>query len=194
MLLTYRAFASVAGIVAALVSGIVALAGIAATVFLIAEGEPLRALAALVLTLAFAFLIALLVPRTNVTLYDDGQPALTISQKNVFPTSCFVVATPNGATLGEVRKSIFSRLGRNRWTIVHEGRYVASASEESFGRALIRKLLGKFSRGFESNVVIEHAGTIHRRPPRPDVLEITSDALDRRVLVALATLVLGREP
>jgi hypothetical protein len=40
-------------------------------------------------------------------------------------------------------------------------------------------------------------GTIVRRPDgeRPvDVLELTSDGLDRRVAVALATLILGREP
>lgn len=196
VLLTYRSFATVAGIVAALVSGIVAVAGFAATLFLLAEGEPIRAIAALILTIAFAFLIALLVPRVNVTLYDDGQPALTISQKAVFPAACYAVATPNGATLAELRKSVFSRLGRNHWSIVHEGRYAGGAAEESFSRALVRKLLGKFSRRFESNVILDHGGAIIRRPNsnRVDVLELTSDAVDRRVAVALATLVLGREP
>jgi hypothetical protein len=61
-------------------------------------------------------------------------------------------------------------------------------------------VLGKFNRRFETNVRIVYGGIpvgrIVRRPEngRADVLELTSDALDRRIAVALATLVLGREP
>jgi hypothetical protein len=201
VLLTYRSFASVVGIVAALVCGIVLLAGVAAALFLLAEGAPLRASLALVLTVAFASFIGMLVPRTSVTLYDDGTPALSVSQKSVFPSARYVVATPNGATLAVIEKSFLSRLGRNRWTITQEGRFVGDAIEDSFGGALLRKLLGKFSRRFETNMRLEHggiaAGQIIRRPDahrRTDVLELTSDALDRRVAVALATLILGREP
>lgn len=201
VLLSYRSFASVVGIVAALVTGIVLVAGIAAVAFLAAEGALLRAGAALVLTLVFAFFIALLVPRVNVTLYDEHHPALTLSQRSVFPTATYVVASPNGTALAELRKSSFSRLGRNRWVIVQNGRWIGEASEESLGRALVRKLLGKFSRNFETNVAIEHGGIpvgrVVRRPENgtpADVLELTSDALDRRVAVALATLILGREP
>lgn len=197
VLLTYRSFASVVGIVAALVCGIVLIAGVAAAMFLVAEGAPLRAVLALVLTIVFASVIGLLVPRTNVTLYDDGNPALTISQRSVFPSASFVVATPNGATLARLRKTAFSRLGRNRWTISQDDRFVGDAIEESFGRALRRKLLGKFSRRYETNIRIEHgglaAGTITRRE-QPETLTLTSDSLDRRVAVALATLILGREP
>lgn len=196
VLLSYRSFASVIGIVASFVSGIVAVAGLAAAVFLVYDKDPLRAIAALLLTAIFAFFIALLVPRVQVTLYDDGQPALTLSQRNAFPAACYVVSTPNGTTLADLRKSFFSRLGRNRWTIVQEGRMIGEAAEESFGRALVRKFLGKFHRRFETNVVLEHGGLevgrIRRRDS--DALELTSDALDRRVAVALALLVLGREP
>lgn len=197
MLLTYRSFASVVGIVAALVCGIVLIAGTAAAMFLVAEGAPVRAVLALVLTVVFAGVIALLVPRTNVTLYDDGTPALTIAQRSVFPSASYVVATPNGTTLARLRKSAFSRLGRNRWTITQDDRFVGDAREESFGGALLRKLLGKFNRKFETDIVLEHgglaAGTITRRV-QPETLTLTSDALDRRVAVALATLILGREP
>ena len=200
VLLSYRAFASAVGIVAALVSGIVLVAGLAATAFLIKD-SPLRAAAALVLTLFFAFVISLLVPRINVTLYDDGTPALTISQRAVFPSSSYAVAAPNGAVLAVLRKSPFSRLGRNRWSITQDGRYLGQAVEESFGRAILRKFLGKFSRRFETNMRIEHggvdAGWIVRRATenaRLDTLELRGDALDRRVAVALATVVLGREP
>jgi hypothetical protein len=201
VLLSYRSFATVVGVVAALVSAIVALAGLAAVLFLIAEQSPVRAAAAFVLTLLFATFIALIVPRVNVTLYDESHPALTVSQTAVFPSSRYVVATPNGVTLAELHKSAFSRLGRNRWTIVQERRYAGDAAEESLSAALLRKVLGKFSRRFETDLVLHHgglpAGRILRRPApdgATDILELTSDALDRRVAVALATLILGREP
>jgi len=193
LVLSYRAFASVVGVIASLVAGIVLVAGIAGTWFLIEEKSPLRAMVALALTFAFAFLITRLVPRTNVTLYDDGTPALTISQR---APATYVVAAPNGTILGQLRKSGFSFLGRTRWTITHQGRILAEAIEESFGRAMLRKLYGKFSRRFETNFFIRlpgiDMGRILRRPE--DVLELTGDALDRRVAVALATVVLGREP
>jgi len=201
VLLTYRSFASIVSVVAALVSAIVAVAGLAAVLFLMAEKSPVRAAVTLALTIAFTFIIGLLTPRANVTLYDEGQPALTISQRATFPSSAFVVAAPNGAHLAELRKSFLARLGRNRWTIQHDGRYVGEAIEESFFGALLRKLYGKFSRRFETDVRITHggieAGHIVRRPDdagRVDVLDVTSDALDRRVMVAVAVLILGSEP
>lgn len=200
-MLTYRSFASVVGIVAALVCGLVLIAGLAGALFLIEKDSVMLAVAALVLTLAFASFIALLVPRINVTLYDDGSPALSISQRSAFPSANFIVATPNGATLATLHKSFLSRLGRNRWTITQEGRFLGDAIEESFGGALARKVLGKFSRRFETNIEIQHggieAGRIIRRPDGEhpvDLLELTGDGLDRRVAVALATLILGREP
>jgi hypothetical protein len=196
VVLSYRSFATIVGVVAALVSGIIVVAGIAAVIFLASEGAPLRGATALILTIAFAFLISLLVPRINVTLYDEHHPALTLQQRAVFPSATYVIAAPNGTALSEVRKTFFSRLGRNRWTITQEGRYVGEAIEDGFFRALLRKFLGKFSRSFETDVVVRYGGMdvarIHRRDG--DTLEIGNDALDRRVAVALATLVLGREP
>ena len=193
--LSYRAFASVIGIVAAFVAGIVFVAGLAATAFLYAEKSPLRALLALVLTLAFSFLISRLVPRINVTLYDDGSPALTISQRS---QGTWIIATPNGTTLATVRKSPFSFLGRTRWTITHEGRILAEAIEESLPRAILRKLYGKFSRRYETNLRLYlpgiEMGRIVRRGEEVDALELVGDALDRRVAVGLAAVVLGREP
>lgn len=201
VLLSYRSFASVAGIVAAAVSAIVALAGLAAVLFLIAEGSPVRAIAAFGLTLIFAFVIAMLVPNVNVTLYDENHPALTISERATHPGTSYIVAAPNGTSLAELRRSALSRLGRHRWSILQDGRLLAEAREESWSRAILRKLLGKFNRRYETNFVIEHGGIevgrIVRRPdPRGDydLLEIANDALDRRVAVGLAVLVLGREP
>ncbi|HVG22734.1 MAG TPA: hypothetical protein VND45_01160 [Thermoanaerobaculia bacterium] len=196
VLLTYRSFASIVGVIAALVAAIVAVAGVAAMMLLLNEEAPVRAFLALVLTLAFSVVIAMLAPRTNVTLYEEQQPALAIAQRAHFPAARYAVTAPNGAEIAELRKSFLSRLGRNRWSIYQGGRYVGEAHEHSFGGAMLRKLFGKFSRSFETDVEITTggivAGRILRR--RGDLLEVTSDAVDRRVLVALATLVLGREP
>lgn len=196
VLFTYRSFASVVGVVAAFLAGIVAVAGAAGVLLLVYQGAPLRAVIAGILTIAFALCIAMLVPRVNVTLYEEDRPALTIAQTKVFPSATYVVAAPNGTQLAELRKSVLSRLGRNRWTIAQDGRYLGDAREESFAGAIRRKFIGKFSRRFETNVRITYggmeAGRIDRRTG--DVLELASDALDRRVAVALATLILGREP
>jgi len=201
VLLSYRSFAGVIGIVAALVAGIVAVAGIASVLFLVAEEAPLRAAVALILTVVFTAFIGFLAPRTNVTLFDTGQPAFTIAQRSIFPAATYAITTPNGAHLAGVRKSPLSCLGRNRWTILHEGRYLGEAAESSLFGALVRKVYGKFSRRFETDVTITYGGVetgrILRRPDaagRVDVLDVFSDALDRRVLVAVATLILGGEP
>lgn len=200
VILSYRSFASITGIVAALVSAIVAVAGAAAALFLIAEGEPLSAAAAGVLTIAFALLIGSLVPRVEVTLYDGERPALTISQRTLFPTAHYIITDPDGGTIAEIRKSFFSRLGRNRWNLFEGGRPVGTAVEEGLGRALVRKVAGKFNRRWETDIAIDYGGIpaarVIRRAPHAeaDVLEMHSDALDRRIAVATAAIILGREP
>lgn len=201
VLLSYPGFASVAGPIATSLSVIVLLAGVATGFFLLSEDLLLRAIATFLLTLGFGVLIALFVPRANVTLFDaDDRPTITISQQRVFPASQWLVTTSDGAPLATIRKTHWSRLGKNRWTLTHGGRYLGEAAEESWTRAWLRKLAGKFSRRFESDVVIASgavtAGRIHRRPDggTPDRLEVDNDVLDPRVVVALAVLVLGREP
>src|SRR5207244_1883671 len=130
----------------------------------------------------------------------DETPAITISQRSrtSFPSATYAVVTPDGHTLALLRKTLFSRLGRNRWTILDtNSRQTGTAFEEALSRALVRKFLGKFGRQFESNVCVQIAGRdaaqILRRTDK-DVLQINSDATDDRVLIALATLVLGSEP
>ena len=207
IVLTYRSFASVIGIVAALVAGIVVVAGLAGTLFLIAEKRPFAAIGAVLLCMFFTGLIAMLVPATSVTLYEGSNPALTISQRSrfSFPAATHAIATPDGRTLALVQKSVFSRLGRNRWRIVGsgDGRTIGYAVEESLGRALVRKIMGKFNRNLEANLALHYlgqsAGWILRRPDgdgRADILDLSAatSAIDRRVAVAVATLVLGSEP
>lgn len=200
---TYRGFASIVGIVAALMSGIVIVAGGAAVVLLMYQKRPLPALAALILSVSFAILIAMLVPRTSVTLYNGAVPSIAIAQASrfTFPSVTYAVTTPDGQTLGQLRRNFLSRLGRNRWTIFNNGHYAGVAIEESFSRALVRKFAGKFHRKYDANVIVDAHGmdtaTIVRRDNghgEVDVLEVRGDTIDRRVLVALATLVLGAEP
>jgi hypothetical protein len=204
-LLTYRSFASVVGIVAALMTAIVAVAGFAAVIFLVAEGRPLAAIVAVVLSIAFAGGIAMLVPPLEAVLFDAQQPALAIAQHSrfSFPSVTYALSTP-AATLARVRRSIFSRLGRNRWTLLAPTADAVHglAIEESFSRAVTRKLLAKFNRSFDANVDLwwegKHAGTIVRRPDANgalDYLELTPHTtMDRRLAVAMAALILGAEP
>lgn len=200
---SYRSFASVVGIVASIVASIVLLTGAAATLFLITEGSVFTAIGACVLSLFFALLIVMLVPSTNVTLFADNAAALTIAQKSrtSFPSVTYAVVTPENRTLALLRKSVFSRLGRNRWSIDDAiGRPIGYAHEESLSRALLRKALSKFNRRYDADVIVRGSGEIARVVRRADgarqidVLEISEAAIDRRVLVALATLVLGSEP
>ena len=198
VLFTYRSFASVIGIFASLVASIVIIAGVAATLFLMAEHNVATAAVALLLSAFFALVIIALVPPINVTLFNDSSPALTIAQKSrgSFPSVAFAVMTPESTPIAVLRKSIFSRLGRNRWRIDGGG----YAIEESFSRAILRKIAGKFSRRYEANIVVYTPYEVARIIRRPDahgdvdVLEVTSDSADRRLLVALATLILGSEP
>jgi hypothetical protein len=114
------------------------------------------------------------------------------------------VRTPEGETLATLRKTTLSRLTTNRWTISAptNSHGLAYAVEESFGRALGRKALGKFQRRFEANMRVIHQGVpaavIIRRPDENgamDYLELTAGSqLDPRIAVGLATLVFGLEP
>lgn len=208
VLLSYRSFASAVGIVAALVTAIVIISGLASVTFLFIEGRVIPAILALVLSAAFAVVIAMLVPPTKVTLFNGNHPAVTIAQQSnlSFPVATYVIASPDGRTLARIRRSVFTRIGRNRWDILSasDDRPIGYAVEESLSQALVRKLAGKFSSKYEANLYIRYlgrdAGTIIRRPNAShevDVLDVSLDpeaSLDRRVAVALATLVLGSEP
>jgi hypothetical protein len=203
-LLTYRSFASIVGIVALTVSVIVAVTGIAAVLFLLFDGRPFPAAMAFLLSAAFTVVIAMLVPTTHVTLYEGSHPILHIAQQsNVsFPSVTYAVGTQEQRIIGRLRKSVWSRLGRNRWDILNasDDRPIGYAAEESLSRAIVRKFAGKFSPRYETNIRINYLGKgtgwIVRRPDGNgdvDVLDVAGD-IDRRLAVALATLILGSEP
>lgn len=205
-LLSYRSFASIVGVIAALMSSVVLVAGAAGVVFLLLEGRPLPAIAALMLSAAFSAMIIILIPATHVTIFEGAAPAITIAQQSSvnFPTVTYAVGTGDGKTVARIAKSFFSRFGRNRWEILDANDFLArgEAIEESLARALVRKLFGKFSPAYQSNIRItwngEEAGWIIRRPGadrHADVLELDpATTLDRRAAVALAVLVLSSEP
>ena len=204
--LTYRSFATVVGVVALFVAAVVLLAGAAATLFLVAESRPGAAAAAAVLSLVFSGVIAGMVPPIRVTLFDGQKPALTIEQQSrfTFPFATFAVTGPDGEAIANVRSGVLSRLGRSRWRFAAppNGPRNGYAVEESLANAITRKMLGKFDRKFQSDLLIMYegavAGQIVRRPDvagQFDYLELASSTeLDRRVAVAVAVLVFGSEP
>ena len=202
-LLSYRSFASVVGIIAALMSAVVLVAGAAGVLFLLLERRPLPAIAAMVLSAAFAAMIVMLIPATNATIFEGATPVITIAQQPgvSFPTTTWIVSAPDGKPIVRIHKSFLSRFGRNRWKMAGETSR-GEAVEESLTRAVIRKLFGKFARAYQSNLRLiwdgDEAGWIIRRTDalgRADVLDLhPALTLDRRAAVALAVLVLGSEP
>lgn len=187
-----------------LVSAVVIATGAAAGLFLLYDGRVLPAVLAFLLSAAFTVVIAMLVPPTRVVLQEGTAPALVIVQQgNIgFPVATWRIETPERHLIARVRRRAWSRLGRNRWEILSasDDRPIGVAVEESFSRAMLRKIAGKFSRRYESNIRIRYlgknAGWIARRPDASgdvDVLELAGD-IDRRIAVAVATLILGSEP
>jgi hypothetical protein len=194
IVLAYRSFTSVTGLVAAVMAAIVILSGLAAAAFLITEGRYVPAAIAVLLSAAFAVIMAMLVPPANVTIYEGAHPALTIAQQSSLsiPSVTFLVSTADGQPLARIRKSVFSRLARNRWWILptNDAPPLGHATEQPFLSAMVSKVWGK------ANVAIRYldrpAGMIDRKA---DTLELDAAApIDRRVAVALATIVLGAEP
>src|SRR5438105_10029196 len=74
-LLSYRSFASIVGVIAALMSSVVLVAGAAGVTFLLIESRPLPAIAALMLSAAFAAMIIILIPAPHVAVCERGAPA-----------------------------------------------------------------------------------------------------------------------
>jgi hypothetical protein len=158
------------------------------------------------LSAAFSAMIIMLIPGTHVTIFEGAAPAITVAQQSSvsFPRVTYAVGSGDGKPVAQIAKSFFSRFGRNRWELLDPNDFLArgEAIEESLGRALVRKLFGKFAPSYQSNIRItwngEEAGWIIRRPGangHADLLDLhPATTLDRRTAVALAVLVLGSEP
>ena len=203
-MLNYRSFASVVPLIGMVMTVIVAATGLAAVAFLLAEGRVMPAIIAVILSGAFSVLIAMLIPPRHVTLFHGNTPALNVVQEsNVsFPMVTYAVMTPERQIVARIRRTAASRLARDRWKIIWANGMgtIGYAVEESLQRAWMRRIAGKFNPKYQSNIRIRYEGKdaawIVRRPNRDgerDMLEING-AIDRRVAVALATLVFGSEP
>jgi len=194
----YRGFASVVGIVAAVTSAIVLVAGAASAIILALDTRPLPAVFAALLTAGFSVIIAMLVPATRVTVYEGTTPAFGIVQQSSlsFPSVTFAVVGRDGRTIARLSNTVMSRLGRRRWRILaaDADRPLGYAVEESFAGALLRKV------GFKSNYRIRYQGQDVGRILREagtGTLDLTADparTLDRRVALAIGMVVLGMEP
>jgi len=205
-ILSYRSFASIIPVVAALMAMIVLFAGLAGAAFLLFEHRPIAGAVALLLSAAFGTMIIMLIPPTNLTIFEGAAPAITIAQTSSvnLPDVTYVVAGADGKPVGQIAKSFLSRFGRNRWRLMNRdgSSGAGEAIEESLTQAFVRKAMGKFAPAYQSNVRIlwkgEEAGWIIRRPAadgQADLLTLSpATTLDRRIAVALATLVLGSEP
>ena len=185
-LLSYRSFASVVGIIAALMSAVVLLPELAGVLFLLLERRPLPAIAAMILSAAFAAMIVMLIPATNVTIFEGASPAITIAQQSgvSFPTSTWIVvrtgwqadrAHPQVVLL-PLRPQPLDMLDRASTSR-------GEAVEESLGRALIRKLFGKFARATSRTCASPGTATkpdgssaAPTRLGRADVLDLASSA------------------
>lgn len=204
-LFTYRGFASIVGVVGALVAATVLTAGAAAVFFLAAEDRPAAAAATALLSACFASLVAMLVPPISVSLCTPaGERALTIAQLSAigFPKARYIVSAADGEQVATLEKHFISRFGRNRWKIAPPHGEPAWAFDETWPRAILRKVGGKFDRRLEANVRIVHRGadaaTIIRRPDESGAYDalvlLPGSALDARAAIALATVILGAEP
>jgi hypothetical protein len=185
----FRGFASVVGIVAAVTSAIVLIAGAASVIILALDARPLPAVFAALLTAAFSVIISMLVPATRVTVYEGTTPAFGIVQQSSLsvPSVTFAVVGRDGRTIARLASSALSRLGRRRWRIL------AADADRPLGDAVRRF-------GFQTNYRIRYQGAEVGQITRKGdsgTLDLSADparTLDRRVALAVAMVVLGMEP
>jgi len=197
----------VTSLVATLVTVFVSLCGLAAVLYLLIDGRFGGAFLSLLVTTGFELIIPLLVPPTDVVFFTDKAltaRALEIVQvgRPFLPVDRFSVRNAEGNELGQVERRALSRLTTHRWLIFdHDGRLRAVALEESTGRAMIRKLTGKFRPDLDSDLLLtidgEAGGRLIRRANgERGTLQLTraDRRIDERLLVATAALVFGLEP
>ena len=205
----YRRPVNLVGFVAGLVAGFIFLAGLASTVFLAIDRRIIPAALALILTAIFFTIVLLLVPRRHIYLYKDESMtsvALMLWQETrlSFPVLRFTARVPDGTMIGCFTKSAFSSLGRHRWAIFDRmgAARIGHAVEDSFSRAMIRKVLGSFFGMLRTNFLLfmngRQVGVIDRRTTPLDryFLDLRGEAgeqVDRRVALALAVLIDGLE-
>jgi hypothetical protein len=199
---TWRNYAGVSGAVASVAKSLIVLSGIAVAVLLASEQAWVGAVAAIVLSLAFAFLVAILAPKIVVTMFgSDAAALLSIRQLTRVPGS-WLILTPTGERLAIVRRPRFHRARRERWFITDlGGRTVALFRDRSLARTLLRVLtigivaparreLELVASGVSTGQLTSHGGGTDatRR------LDLVRHPVDARITIAAAALILTGEP
>jgi hypothetical protein len=208
-LLYYRRPVNLAGFIAAFVSALVFVGGLAVAALLAFTGDVVPSLLAFLLTIGFSVLILLLVPRQkHVYVYRDeemSQAALMLWQETrfAFPILRFSLRGADGNVIALFSRTYASTYGRHRWRIEHpSGGIFGCGIENPRSAALLRKILGSFFGLIKTDFRIllgpEEVGWIYRRQSGIErhLLDLTLDpffSLDRRVALGLAVLIDGLE-
>ncbi len=195
--LWFRRSLNLVGFVASLIALMISLVGMASTFFLFTERQIAPAVASLVLTAIFAFIILVLIPRRGFALYFDDlmrEQYLTIAQMSRFPFPSLVYEVSNGGrAIGSLRKNSFSNLLRRKWKIFDgEGRWIGHAIEHSLAKAVIRKFTGHFFAALKTNFVLFDgsgvAGLIDRSKPSGYDVTLAIPHFPRDLVLALVVV------
>ncbi len=190
-----------------MVASMILIAGVAAAIVLVIEELRAASLLTTILTVLFALTVLLLVPRRHVYIYDDASMlcvALMIWQESRFsyPRLRFSTRMAEGELIGFFSRSFWSGLGRRRWSIYDTtgSARVGVAVEDSFTRAILRKIFGIFSGAFRTNFRIlargEQVGFVDRRGAVLNQygVQLAPEApFDPRLLLGLAVVIDGLE-
>lgn len=203
VVLTYRAFGGITGIIATFTAALVLLTGGAAALFLLLQLRFLTAAGALLLGVAFAVLINSLVPPLQVRLIDPSGRIVAVLDRlgrGLRLAAPWIISAGNGETLGRAVPRLLAPFLGERWRVDLANGSTAHAFDASALRALVRKALASFDRSFETDLRIElgreQQGWIRRRTTDGSGgrLELApTAAIDPRVAIGLAAIAMCGE-
>lgn len=199
--LYYRRTFNIVGFVASAVSILVLLAGAVVSVFLALDAQAILAGTAMGLTFAFTVGILLLVPKRVLPVLCDREPgtlALWIRELSLpgLPNPTFEVQSPDGATVGYLRKKTLSSFPARHWVILGpKEEPLGVAKEDGLIRPFFRKFLGDFFGSLTTDYRVTSGRTTVARLIRRTTIRslhtvlIEKDAgppIDPRLLLAFA--------
>jgi hypothetical protein len=197
----FRNPVSLVGFVARLVAAMISISGAATAIFLFWQRQSFPGLTAVFLTVAFLFVILMLIPRQQILLYSDAalsSIAMMLIQETrfSFPSLRFTLRKADGSVIGRFQKNLASNFGRRRWWILDRpgDRRIGYAKEESLPLALLRLIVALVRTNFRIYLHGRQVGFINRRAPvrnqvQLDLRQDPSHLLDRRLAIGLAVLI-----
>jgi len=197
----FRNPVSLVGFVARLVAALISISGAATAMFLFSQRQSFPGLTAVFLTVAFLFVILMLIPRQQIFLYSDAtlsSIALMLVQETrfSFPALRFTLRKADGSVIGRFQKNLGSNFGRRRWWILDRpgDSRIGYAKEESLPLALLRLIVALVRTNFRISIHGRQVGFINRRAPvrnqvQLDLRQDPSHLLDRRLAIGLAVLI-----